>query len=225
VRPGARVPVRPAARVPVRPAAPEPSYNHHGTIKSCSSFNNSHTQKSQTEPQTETIVQRVARIMGVTHRVERDSMPPGSPYKRDSHASAVLPSCHVETCCMGFPSAKIERFCEPIEIERESEKRMDGHSPHLSDVSVYIYFRHSDTSGWRRPRIKARRLYGYPNRRLCVWRGELSRYAIVTVRFCGRPPLSCTAGVRGCKRLLWVRWFERFWEIVQKLLDVFGVGC
>jgi predicted transcriptional regulator len=50
---------------PVRPAAPEPSYNHHGTIKSCSSFNNSHTQKSQSEPQTETIVQRVARIMNV----------------------------------------------------------------------------------------------------------------------------------------------------------------
>jgi aminoglycoside phosphotransferase (APT) family kinase protein len=49
----------------VRPAAPEPSYNHHGTIKSCSSFNNSHTQKSQSEPQTETIVQRVARIMNV----------------------------------------------------------------------------------------------------------------------------------------------------------------
>jgi len=34
-------------------------------------------------------------------RVERDSMPPGSPYKRDSHASAVLPTLHVETRCMG----------------------------------------------------------------------------------------------------------------------------
>jgi predicted transcriptional regulator len=65
VRPDARVPVRPGARVPVRPAAPEPSYNRHGTIKSCSSFNDSHTQKSQSEPQTETIVERVARIMNV----------------------------------------------------------------------------------------------------------------------------------------------------------------
>jgi len=29
---------------------------------------------------------------------------------------------------MGFLGAKIERFTVPIEIERESEKRMGGHS-------------------------------------------------------------------------------------------------
>jgi hypothetical protein len=68
----------------------------------------------------------------VTLRVERDSMPPGSPYKRDSHASAVLPSCHVETRCMGFLGAKIERFPVPIEIERESEKRINGQSSKTS---------------------------------------------------------------------------------------------
>ena len=42
---------------------------------------------------------------------------------------------------MGFLGAKIERICEPIEIERASEKRMDGHSP-ICRMCRYIYYRH-----------------------------------------------------------------------------------
>ena len=123
---------------------------------------------------------------------------------------------------MGFLGAKIERFREPIEIERASEKRMDGHSP-ICRMCRYICYRQSDTSGWRRPRIKARRLYGHPTQTSL----RLARRAF-TVCDCHGSVLWETPSFLHRitnKRLLLVRWFERFWEIVQKLLDSFGVGC
>jgi hypothetical protein len=119
-------------------------------------------------------------------------------------------------------SPKIERFSVPIEIERESEKRMDGHSP-ICRMCRYIYYRQSDTSGWRRPRIKARRLYGHPTQTSL----RLARRAF-TVCDCHGSVLWETPNFLHRitnKRLLLVRWFERFWGIVQKLLDSFGVGC
>jgi len=160
----------------------------------------------------------------------------------------VVDHLHEKTCCMGF----LERTSTPYHARKSNDfctnrdrtRKRKAHGwtfSHLSDVSVYIYFRHSDTSGWRRPRSKAKTFVWLPQQTslrsarraftVCdchgsvLWETPTFLHSITNARrnvdFC----LRCTYSVRGYKRLPLVRWFERFWEILQKLLDSFGVGC